>query len=99
MNFRRQTPIGPYVVDFSHRGSRLVIEIDGPFHEMPVRAKRDARRTAWLEAEGFRVVRFADREVRDRLFEVVERIVATTGATPIPNPSPLQGEGRSARWP
>lgn len=78
MNFRRQAPIGPYVVDFSHPASRLLIEVDGPMHDLPERQARDAARTAFLEAEGFRVIRFPEADVRNRTSEVVKRIVAVT---------------------
>ena len=50
--FRRQAPIGPYIVDFVCFKNRLVIEVDGGQHM--VRSDYDAARTTWLEAEGFR---------------------------------------------
>jgi len=53
--FRRQQPIGPYYVDFYCPGARLVVEVDGPTHDDYAWAY-DARRDAWLEAEGYRVV-------------------------------------------
>jgi very-short-patch-repair endonuclease len=93
MNFRRQTPIGRYVVDFSHRASRLIIEIDGPVHDFPGRVDKDAARQAWLEAEGFRVLRFAERDVRSRLLEVVQRIVAEAAPPPSPALPPSRGKG------
>jgi very-short-patch-repair endonuclease len=45
-HFRRQAPIGPYVVDFVSLRARLVIELDGPSHTEPGAAEKDARRTA-----------------------------------------------------
>jgi very-short-patch-repair endonuclease len=54
--FRRQQPIGPYVVDFYCPEARLIIELDGGQHAE--REAEDAARTAWLEAQGYRVVRF-----------------------------------------
>lgn len=93
MNFRRQTPIGRYVVDFSHRASRLIIEIDGPIHDFPGRIEKDAVRQAWLEAEGFRVLRFAERDVRNRLLEVVQRIATEAAPPPSPALPPSRGKG------
>jgi very-short-patch-repair endonuclease len=56
LKFRRQVPIGPYVVDFLSFRHRLVIEADGPFHL--TNTDHDQRRDAWLRAQGFRVLRF-----------------------------------------
>jgi very-short-patch-repair endonuclease len=56
LNFRRQVPIDPYIVDFACLSIRLVIELDGGQHA--VHAERDAERTAWLESQGYRVLRF-----------------------------------------
>ncbi|WP_430422931.1 endonuclease domain-containing protein [Phenylobacterium sp.] len=54
IKFRRQFPIGPFVVDFVCLRHRLVVEADGPFHD----AVRDSQRDAWLVSQGFRVLRF-----------------------------------------
>lgn len=54
--FRRQVSIGPYVVDFLCHEASLVIELDGGQHAD--RVDHDARRTAFLEKEGYRVLRF-----------------------------------------
>ncbi len=61
VKFRRQHPIGPYFADFACLSRKLVIEIDGDHHAFQVEA--DARRTAFLEARGWRVVRFWANEV------------------------------------
>ncbi|MDB5429443.1 MAG: hypothetical protein JWP35_559 [Caulobacter sp.] len=52
LKFRRQVPLGPYVVDFPCLRHRLIIEADGPFHD------DDSKRDEWLEAQGFRILRF-----------------------------------------
>ena len=57
-HFRRQVPIGPYVADFACMAARLVIEVDGSQHGEHENKARDDERTRWLEAEGYRVVRF-----------------------------------------
>ncbi|MDP2259768.1 MAG: DUF559 domain-containing protein [Caulobacter sp.] len=82
-NFRRQAPIGRYVADFVHHASKLVIEIDGPVHDTLEAQQHDAERTAWLRQAGYRVIRFSDRDVADRLEIVVDRIAAEA----VPPPS------------
>jgi very-short-patch-repair endonuclease len=56
--FRRQAPIGPYVVDFVCFAARLVVELDGNSHDDVV-ADHDGRRQAWLESQGFKVLRLS----------------------------------------
>jgi very-short-patch-repair endonuclease len=73
-HFRRQAPIGPYVVDFFCPAKRLVIELDGGHHNDDETAKRDRERQRWLEKEGYRVVRFWNSEVAADLAAVLERI-------------------------
>src|SRR5215472_15903811 len=61
-HFRRQAPIGPYVVDFFCLAKRLIIALDGGHHNEDANAKRDRERQLWLETEGYRVVRFWNSE-------------------------------------
>jgi len=68
--FRRQMPIGPYIVDFVCLASRLIIEVDGGQHS----AERDARRTAWLESQDFHVLRFWNNDVLGNLDGVIQTI-------------------------
>src|SRR5690242_5646914 len=56
VKFKRQMPVGSYIVDFVSFSHRLIIELDGGQHDS--RREYDARRTAWLEGEGYRVIRF-----------------------------------------
>ena len=58
--FRRQRPIGPFIVDFACIAHRLVVEADGGQH---CENDYDARRTAWLEAHGWRVMRFWNNDI------------------------------------
>jgi len=97
LNFRRQAPIGRYVADFVHPASRLVVEIDGPRHDQPEIAERDLVRTDWLKSQGYRVVRFPEKQVRDALAAIVERIVAEAAPPPSPTLPPSRGKGE-ARW-
>jgi very-short-patch-repair endonuclease len=55
VSFRRQVPVGPYIVDFLAVRERLVVEVDGGYHAE--RAGADRRRQRWLEKRGYRVVR------------------------------------------
>ena len=59
LKFRRQQPIGPYIVDFICLEHRLIVEVDGGQHKDDV----DAARTEWLQAQGFRVLRFWNNDV------------------------------------
>ena len=70
--FRRQLVIGNYIVDFACTKVRLVVEVDGGYHEG--RERPDARRDAALGGLGWRVLRVADHDVFGDLHAVVERI-------------------------
>jgi very-short-patch-repair endonuclease len=72
--FRRQHPIGPYVLDFYCAKARLAIEIDGIGHDMGARPQRDLRRDAWLAAHGVTVVRIAASDVTREVEEAVAAI-------------------------
>ncbi len=87
--FRRQAPIGSYVVDFVCFDAKLVIEVDGGQHAK--QQDRDSRRTAWLETQGFRVLRFWNHEVLGNIEGVAEIIAGALRASPLPDPSPQGG--------
>lgn len=92
--FRRQVPIGPYVVDFVSREKRVVVELDGGQHASQREA--DNERTAFLESRGYRVVRFWDNEVLCETRAVLEQI---SKAVSDPHPTlSLQGEGLLDPW-
>ena len=92
--FKRQQPIGPYIVDFVCFDARVVIEIDGGQHAEE--AERDAIRDAWLVGEGFHVLRFWNNEVLENTEGVMQKVLSSLDA-PSPQPSPTRGEGeRSA---
>jgi len=73
-HFRRQAPIGPYIVDFFCPAAHLIIELDGGHYNDDETAKRDRVRQLWLEREGYRVVRFWNSEITGNLTAVLERI-------------------------
>jgi very-short-patch-repair endonuclease len=70
--FRHQASIAPHVVDFLCLEARLIVEVGGGQHAIELAA--DARRTAWLEGQGFRVVRFWNNDVLQNMDGVVEMI-------------------------
>jgi very-short-patch-repair endonuclease len=83
--FRRQQRLGPYFGDFVCQSLRLVIEIDGDTHDGARVQARDARRTAFLEHEGYRVIRFTNADVMKNLDGVVGAIRSALQAD---SPSP-----------
>jgi very-short-patch-repair endonuclease len=72
--FRRQVPIGSYIVDFACLASRLAIEVDGTQHPEPDSEATDAERTRWLNAQGYRVLRFWNYEVMTEIDGVLDDI-------------------------
>ncbi len=102
-HWRKQVAIGPFVADFVCHGSRLIVEADGGAHRAPDVALRDAQRDAWLNARGYRVLRFANAEIERDLERVLAQIDLEVRApllppradTPTPNPSP-QGGGEES---
>ncbi|HKU94895.1 MAG TPA: endonuclease domain-containing protein [Vineibacter sp.] len=90
--FRRQAPIGRYIVDFTCFGAKLVVELDGGQHAED-RRDYDERRTEWLVAQGFTVLRFWNADVfQNTEFVLDEFVKALPGDAP-PQPSPTRGEG------
>jgi len=77
--FRRQQPIGPYIADFVRLRCRLVIEADGGQHADAV--GYDEKRTAWLEAQGFRMLRFWNNDILQRTEDVLESILRALEST------------------
>jgi very-short-patch-repair endonuclease len=63
VKFRRQHSVGNYVVDFVCLRKKLIIEIDGSQHNEECEKVKDARRTRWLQGEGYRVLRFWNNDV------------------------------------
>ena len=72
LKFRRQQVLGKYIVDFYCASKKIVLEIDGGQHAE--RTAEDAERTTWLEAEGYRVMRFWNHEVLRDLDAVKQAI-------------------------
>ncbi len=92
--FKRQVPIGNYIVDFACLSHRLVIEVDGSQHDDN---DYDRRRDAWLQAQGFTVQRFWNIDILQAMDGTLIRILDTLRNSPLPAaarpPSPARGEG------
>lgn len=91
--FRRQHPIGPYIVDFCCPDRELIVELDGGQHAE--QASADQVRTDFLEAAGYRVVRFWNHQALDQMDAILEEIVRLLSD---PHPSlSLKGRGLKKR--
>jgi len=94
--FRKQSWLGPFLVDFFCAEAKLVIEVDGDSHAH--QQGYDARRTAWLAAEGFRVIRFSNDEVMRNLdgvaVVIADALTLPLGYAEWVPPSPPRGEGK-----
>src|SRR5262245_5177190 len=77
LRFRRQHPIGPWILDFYCPSAKLAVEVDGAEHDMAPQIAHDPRRDAWLSERGIRVLRFAASEIlrEDELDGVLSAIV------------------------
>jgi very-short-patch-repair endonuclease len=87
LHFRRQAPIGRYIADFACHAKKLVVEVDGEVHErVAAVVLRDHERTEWLRGQGYKVLRFANRDVDADISGVVEAVKRALAL-------PLDGEG------
>jgi very-short-patch-repair endonuclease len=80
-HFRRQAPVGPYIVDFMSFRSQLVIEADGGPHGMPEGARSDRVRDSFLHAQGFKILRFWNSDIDQNLNGVMESILTALNTT------------------
>ena len=87
--FRRQHPIGRYIVDFACPSRKVLIELDGGQHAE--QTSRDEKRDAFLRARGYRVLRFWNTEVFENCFGVLQRVWETVAGDPPPQPPAPDG--------
>jgi very-short-patch-repair endonuclease len=92
--FRRQQPLGDFIIDFVCLEARLIIELDGGQHNG---SASDVNRDEWLASQGFVVLRFWNNEVFENLEGVLERILVQLQAAPSPQPLSRQGRGARSR--
>ena len=104
IRFRRQAPLGPYVVDFACHSARLAVEVDGGIHNRTDVAARDLERDAWFATQGYRVLRISNRRVIEDLDAVMVEVSKAVGVSlpiggqPASTPSqpfPIEGKGFS----
>ncbi|MBL1258328.1 endonuclease domain-containing protein [Methylocystis sp. Sn-Cys] len=74
--FVRQEPIGPFIADFVCRECKLVVEIDGETHSNQEEIAADVRRSDYLNAQGYQVIRFRNQQVYENADAVAEAILA-----------------------
>ena len=75
LKFKRQVPIGFYIVDFCCNEKKIVIELDGGQHNELNNILYDKKRTAFLESEGYKVIRFWNSDINNNLESVYEKLV------------------------
>ena len=81
VGFRRQVPVGSYIADFLCHAAKLVIELDGGQHFADAQEAADSIRSAAIEAEGFRVLRFSNHDVMTNRTGVLETIISAIEAS------------------
>lgn len=102
LRFRRQSPIGPYIVDFVCFGAKLVVEVDGDSHETERGKRHDANRDAYLNSLGYSVMRFDAPDVLDHAWHVAQLVTEraahfrTNPTRPLRGHPPPKGEGEFA---
>lgn len=92
--FRRQQPIGPYIVDFVCQEHRLIIECDGSQH---VESDSDRRRDAWLRNKGYHVLHFWNNDVLANTEGVLTAIFEALGE--VPSPTSTSEQARKSPYP
>lgn len=76
LHFRRQVQLGPYYADFASHRARLVIEVDGSQHFTVEGEAYDARRNAFMQAQGYRILRFTTLDVMTNLDGILAKVAA-----------------------
>ncbi|MFO7543619.1 MAG: endonuclease domain-containing protein [Thiobacillus sp.] len=97
LKFRRQQPVGVYVVDFLCPEKKLIVELDGGQHQE--RVEHDVARDAWLGSEGYIVLRYWNNKLMSNLEGVLEDMCRRAGVLgdASPSPQPLSPQGREAK--
>jgi very-short-patch-repair endonuclease len=90
LRFRRQQPIGPFVVDFYCPAAKLIVELDGSQHGADGNRAYDERRTRYMNARGFHVLRFNNYELLQNYEAVLESIARAVASDGHPSPNALR---------
>lgn len=99
LKFRRQSPIGPYIVDFVCPSVKLIVEVDGDLHETEAGKRHDLNRDAYLQPLGYVVLRIDEPDVINSAWHVAQFVkgeaerVAGDPSRPLRGHLPLKGEG------
>src|SRR5947207_15135072 len=100
IRFRRQAPLGKYIVDFVSHEHKLIIELDGGQHNDHTQIKYDAQRTKWLETQGYRVQRFWNNDVLlhlDAVLDIIWDICREKDPSSLPS-STKHGQGTHSSY-
>ena len=92
MKFRRQQPLGSYILDFYCSEKMLAVELDGGQHDIPEEREYDLRRTDFLKSEGVDVLRVWNSQIRENLPWVLELVRRKAGVSTAPSPFPPQAD-------
>ncbi len=100
LRFRRQHPIGPYILDFFCPSARLAVEVDGAAHDFARQARYDERRNAWLAARNIRVLRVTAAKIlkadgMESVLLAIEQAAAPSTAFGGPPPPRQRGRWRA----
>lgn len=100
LGFRRQHPIGRFVADFCCESARIVVEVDGGYHETPEQRELDTERAAHFTGRGYTILRVSVDDVMNHFPDVLERIKAAAneadGSIRLPSPGTAEGKGVGA---
>lgn len=77
LSFRRQMPVGKYIVDFACPKHKLIIEVDGSGHGEYLQRQHDSRRTLFIESKGWKIIRYWNDDVLKNIDDVCTNIIAT----------------------
>ena len=94
LGFRRQVPIGPFIVDFACSSHRLILEVDGSQHAEPEASEKDERRDAFLRSGGWTILRFWNDDVLREIDDVCQHIVIAAGLSAAASSKQPQPETR-----
>lgn len=104
IKFRRQSPIGPYIVDFVCPAAKLIVEVDGDLHETDAGKRHDANRDSYLRSLGYFVMRVDEPDVISNAWHVAQEVrekaehLIGDPSRPLRGHPPLKGEGTHGAW-
>ena len=78
VHFRRQHIIGQFIADFVCLSHKLIIEVDGKYHQLPNQKISDRERMDWLENKGFKILRFSNEQIisdTDRVLTIIHEYI------------------------